>query len=229
VGEWRTKTKIRITLIDVRDILYELWMQRQTRTGTVKSVFFDGICSRYLLDCRCYRSQPKCEIRNAEISMTAVDRNGSYRIQTRRKLTVFWDVASCSLVETDRRFRGAYCHHHRGEAARENAEAGINIDVMYKLFVLVMWTFSTILLVLIRTNIYTDPITNLRNQKSRLDKTSVTLTTEVTSWACHESVFHIIMIPTIISVKTYPLRHVRSSASNSFQSALTELITEGLH
>jgi hypothetical protein len=24
VGEWRTKTKIRITLIDVRDILYEL-------------------------------------------------------------------------------------------------------------------------------------------------------------------------------------------------------------
>jgi hypothetical protein len=25
------------------------------------------------------------------------------------KLTVFWDVAPCSPVETDRRFRGAYC------------------------------------------------------------------------------------------------------------------------
>jgi hypothetical protein len=30
---------------------------------------------------------------------------------TRMKLTVFWDVASCSLVAFDRRFRGAYCLH----------------------------------------------------------------------------------------------------------------------
>jgi hypothetical protein len=27
-------------------------------------------------------------------------------------MTVFWNVARCSLVETDRRFRGAYCLHH---------------------------------------------------------------------------------------------------------------------
>jgi hypothetical protein len=27
---------------------------------------------------------------------------------------VFWDVAPCSLVETDRRFSGAYCLHHQG-------------------------------------------------------------------------------------------------------------------
>jgi hypothetical protein len=28
---------------------------------------------------------------------------------------VFWDVASWSLVEIDRRFRGAYSLHHQGE------------------------------------------------------------------------------------------------------------------
>jgi hypothetical protein len=28
------------------------------------------------------------------------------------KTVVFWDVAACSLVEIDRRFRGAYCLHH---------------------------------------------------------------------------------------------------------------------
>jgi hypothetical protein len=30
------------------------------------------------------------------------------------KMTVFWDVAPCRLVEVYRRFRGAYCFHHRG-------------------------------------------------------------------------------------------------------------------
>jgi hypothetical protein len=29
------------------------------------------------------------------------------------KITVFWDVAPCSLVEVCRRFRGAYCLHHQ--------------------------------------------------------------------------------------------------------------------
>jgi hypothetical protein len=28
------------------------------------------------------------------------------------KCRVFWDVATCSRVEVDRRFRGAYCRHH---------------------------------------------------------------------------------------------------------------------
>jgi hypothetical protein len=31
------------------------------------------------------------------------------------KMTVFWDVAPCSLVEIDRRFTGAYCLHHQGD------------------------------------------------------------------------------------------------------------------
>jgi hypothetical protein len=29
------------------------------------------------------------------------------------KMTTFWDIAPCSLVEVDRRFRGAYCLHYR--------------------------------------------------------------------------------------------------------------------
>jgi hypothetical protein len=28
------------------------------------------------------------------------------------KFRIFWDVAPCSHVEVDRRFRGAYCLHH---------------------------------------------------------------------------------------------------------------------
>jgi hypothetical protein len=30
-------------------------------------------------------------------------------------MAVFWDVAPCSLVDTDRRFRGAFYLHHQGE------------------------------------------------------------------------------------------------------------------
>jgi hypothetical protein len=33
---------------------------------------------------------------------------------TSMNTTVFWDVAPCSLVEMDRRFRGAHCLHHQG-------------------------------------------------------------------------------------------------------------------
>jgi hypothetical protein len=28
------------------------------------------------------------------------------------KMTAFWDVTPCSLVEVDRRFRGVYCFYH---------------------------------------------------------------------------------------------------------------------
>jgi hypothetical protein len=31
------------------------------------------------------------------------------------KMTVSWDVAPCSILEVDRRFRGAYCLHHQGD------------------------------------------------------------------------------------------------------------------
>jgi hypothetical protein len=33
--------------------------------------------------------------------------------ETGMKMAVFWDVAPCSLVDTDRHFRGAYCLQHR--------------------------------------------------------------------------------------------------------------------
>jgi hypothetical protein len=34
------------------------------------------------------------------------------------KMIVFWDVVPCSLVDIDRRFRGAYClHHHPDDVA----------------------------------------------------------------------------------------------------------------
>jgi hypothetical protein len=35
------------------------------------------------------------------------------------KMALFWDVASYSLVSTDRRFRGAYCLHHQGDAGQD--------------------------------------------------------------------------------------------------------------
>jgi hypothetical protein len=31
------------------------------------------------------------------------------------KMAVFCNVASCSLVDTERRFRSAYCLHHQGD------------------------------------------------------------------------------------------------------------------
>jgi hypothetical protein len=37
-------------------------------------------------------------------------------ILIKMKMAVLWDVAPCSLVETDRRFRGAYCLHHQGRS-----------------------------------------------------------------------------------------------------------------
>jgi hypothetical protein len=34
------------------------------------------------------------------------------------KVVVLWDIASCSLVNTDLLFRGAYCLHHQGHMKR---------------------------------------------------------------------------------------------------------------
>jgi hypothetical protein len=38
-------------------------------------------------------------------------------------MKAFWDIAPCSLVEVDLRFRGAYCLHHQGDGggARETS------------------------------------------------------------------------------------------------------------
>jgi hypothetical protein len=43
-------------------------------------------------------------------------------------MTVFWDVAPCSLVEIDRRFRGAYCLYHQGRVeAVSTSETSVNL------------------------------------------------------------------------------------------------------
>jgi hypothetical protein len=31
------------------------------------------------------------------------------------KMAIFWGVAPCNLLDTDRHFRGAYCLHHQGD------------------------------------------------------------------------------------------------------------------
>jgi hypothetical protein len=41
-------------------------------------------------------------------------------------MAVLWDVAECSLVDIDRRFRGAYCRHHQDEAV-SFSEMSVNI------------------------------------------------------------------------------------------------------
>jgi hypothetical protein len=30
----------------------------------------------------------------------------------RMKMTAFWDIALCSLMDIEQHFRGAYCFHH---------------------------------------------------------------------------------------------------------------------
>jgi hypothetical protein len=39
----------------------------------------------------------------------------TYQTKRSMKMAVVWNVAPCSLVEIDRRFRGAYCPHHQGD------------------------------------------------------------------------------------------------------------------
>jgi hypothetical protein len=36
-------------------------------------------------------------------------------ITSRRNTTAFWDIAPCSKIEVDRRFRGAYWLHHQND------------------------------------------------------------------------------------------------------------------
>jgi hypothetical protein len=58
-----------------------------------------------------------------------------------QKMAVFWDVAPRSLVEIDRRFRGASCLHHEGDdAEREN---GMKMAVFSCSFVTIMRALTT--------------------------------------------------------------------------------------
>jgi hypothetical protein len=47
------------------------------------------------------------------------------------KFRVFWDVLSCSQIDVDQHFRGAYCLHHQGDecALREKVAGYIGVQV----------------------------------------------------------------------------------------------------
>jgi hypothetical protein len=52
------------------------------------------------------------------------------------KFRVFWDVAPCSHVEVDRRFRGAYCLHHQGdELFIRTSEPSANFNVTTRRYI----------------------------------------------------------------------------------------------
>jgi hypothetical protein len=61
------------------------------------------------------------------------------------KVTVLWDVASCSFVEIDRRFRGAYCLHHLIALMMEAAstsETSVNIPEDSHLYIAAVRTWN---------------------------------------------------------------------------------------
>jgi hypothetical protein len=41
------------------------------------------------------------------------------------KMTAFWDMASCSIAEIDRPFRGTYCLHNQGDEAVRTSETSV--------------------------------------------------------------------------------------------------------
>jgi hypothetical protein len=53
-----------------------------------------------------HRSLPVFVLNRAELARFQI------LTATSMEMAVFWDVAQCSLVDIDKRFRGAYCLHH---------------------------------------------------------------------------------------------------------------------
>jgi hypothetical protein len=55
------------------------------------------------------------------------------------KFRVFWDIAPCSDVEVDRRFRGAYCLNHQGDVlmmeAVRTSETSVNFNVTTRRYI----------------------------------------------------------------------------------------------
>jgi hypothetical protein len=57
------------------------------------------------------------------------------------KMTVFWYVAPCSLVEIYRRFRDAYCLHHQDDKLSGHDETSGLIALMMETGKLFIHTF----------------------------------------------------------------------------------------
>jgi hypothetical protein len=52
-------------------------------------------------------------------------------------MALFMDIAPCSLVEVDRRFRGAYCFHHQSLTYRpEDGGSGTSETLSFDSFIL---------------------------------------------------------------------------------------------
>jgi hypothetical protein len=49
------------------------------------------------------------------------------------KMTAFWDIVQCTLVEVDRRFRGAYCLHLQFDSATVFADS-LQTNILSLLF-----------------------------------------------------------------------------------------------
>jgi hypothetical protein len=60
------------------------------------------------------------------------------------KMAVFWDIAPCSLVHTDRRFRGTYCFHDQGIPYRRPLKGvGLYIYIYIILYGICLWPNPT--------------------------------------------------------------------------------------
>jgi hypothetical protein len=78
-----------------------------------------------LYNVSCASAPGDCKLRQLLFALskwysTHVDlttRTSALKLQEVVKISIFWDVAPCSIVEVDRRFRGAYCLHHQGDEA----------------------------------------------------------------------------------------------------------------
>jgi hypothetical protein len=40
-------------------------------------------------------------------------------------------VAPCSLVDSDGRFRGLYCHHHQGDGKAASGKVGVDVGACF--------------------------------------------------------------------------------------------------
>jgi hypothetical protein len=103
-------------------VLSRLFTPGSSRAGLVVDkvalghVFLAVLC--FPLSVSFHRGSPYscivCGMNNRPVG-GPVDTYVSPTDKNKKKMTVVWDAAPCSLVENDRRFRGVYCLHHQND------------------------------------------------------------------------------------------------------------------
>jgi hypothetical protein len=48
------------------------------------------------------------------VCVSIFDKMGIHKVPIYLKMTIFWDAATCSVIEIGRSFSGVYCIHHQG-------------------------------------------------------------------------------------------------------------------